>query len=177
MLLSFSVAQAQDDGKKWDKNQKKEDKDRKDWEKDKKDENEKDNVWKKDKNYKKDKKNKKDKKDKYKEDERRSSDIINLPRLPNPFPRTTPRKFTKVPPGHYPPPGECRIWYPNRPPGHQPPSQSCSSLIGVRLTDGAFILHGDRAYDTEYDWREEAKRRPGTVAEEILDILFPNRRR
>lgn len=30
-----------------------------------------------------------------------------------------------IPPGHYPPPGECRIWYPDRPPGHQPPPGEC----------------------------------------------------
>ncbi|RTQ46518.1 hypothetical protein EJV47_21435 [Hymenobacter gummosus] len=32
-----------------------------------------------------------------------------------------PRRLEGVPRGHYPPPGECRIWYPNRPPGQQPP--------------------------------------------------------
>ena len=25
-----------------------------------------------------------------------------------------------IPYGHYPPPGECRVWYPDRPPGQQP---------------------------------------------------------
>lgn len=30
-----------------------------------------------------------------------------------------------IPEGHYPPPGECRIWYPDRPPGHQPPPSRC----------------------------------------------------
>jgi hypothetical protein len=34
----------------------------------------------------------------------------------------------KIPPGHYPPPGQCRIWYPDRPPGHQPPPGSCRKL-------------------------------------------------
>jgi hypothetical protein len=28
-----------------------------------------------------------------------------------------------VPQGHMPPPGEFRLWYPDRPPGHQPPPQ------------------------------------------------------
>ncbi|WP_149537586.1 hypothetical protein [Siccirubricoccus phaeus] len=26
-----------------------------------------------------------------------------------------------IPPGHLPPPGEARAWYPGLPPGHQPP--------------------------------------------------------
>jgi hypothetical protein len=30
-----------------------------------------------------------------------------------------------IPPGHYPPPGECRVWIPGRPPGHQPPPVKC----------------------------------------------------
>lgn len=87
-----------------------------------------------------------------------------------------PRQLAGVPRGHYPPPGSCRIWYPNRPPGHQPPPTSCGNLRGVRLEPGAFILHGDRAYDADYDWREEERRRPGSVGRDILDILFPNRR-
>ncbi|WP_207430937.1 hypothetical protein [Sabulibacter ruber] len=86
-----------------------------------------------------------------------------------------PRRLEGVPKGHYPPPGECRIWYPNRPPGHQPPPTDCRNLMGVRLEPGAFILHGDRAYDAEYDWREEERRRPGSVTRDILDILFPSR--
>lgn len=33
-----------------------------------------------------------------------------------------------VPAGHLPPPGECRIWYPDRPAGQQPPPGSCRKL-------------------------------------------------
>ena len=29
----------------------------------------------------------------------------------------------RIPPGHLPPPGEYRLWLPDRPPGHQPPPQ------------------------------------------------------
>jgi hypothetical protein len=86
-----------------------------------------------------------------------------------------PRQLAGVPKGHYPPPGECRVWYPNRPPGHQPPPTSCDRLQGIRLEPGAFILHGDQAYDAEYDWREEERRRPGSIGRDILDILFPRR--
>lgn len=42
-----------------------------------------------------------------------------------------------IPAGHYPPPGECRIWYPDRPPGHQPPPFKC----GDRVPAGAWLLH------------------------------------
>ena len=35
------------------------------------------------------------------------------------------RERGRVPPGHYPPPGECRMWNPDLPPGHQPPPYRC----------------------------------------------------
>lgn len=31
----------------------------------------------------------------------------------------------RVPAGHLPPPGSCRVWLRNRPAGHQPPPMSC----------------------------------------------------
>lgn len=31
-----------------------------------------------------------------------------------------------IPPGHLPPPGMCRVWFPGRPPGHQPRPTSCA---------------------------------------------------
>lgn len=52
-----------------------------------------------------------------------------------------------IPPGHYPPPGECRIWYADRPPGHQPPPRPCDRLEG-RVPFGSFLLFGDEAWDT-----------------------------
>lgn len=33
-----------------------------------------------------------------------------------------------IPAGHYPPPGECRVWFPDRPPGHQPPPGRCGPV-------------------------------------------------
>ncbi len=57
------------------------------------------------------------------------------------------RKHTayRIPKGHLPPPGHCRIWYPNRPAGHQPPPQRCP--ISVRqIPLGAYVvsrLEGD----------------------------------
>jgi hypothetical protein len=46
-----------------------------------------------------------------------------------------------IPPGHLPPPGECRIWYPGIPPGQQPPPGSCYDL-GGRVPPGAWLIHG-----------------------------------
>jgi hypothetical protein len=79
----------------------------------------------------------------------------------------------KVPPGHYPQAGYYRIWYPGRPPGHQPTPVRNGYPVNAPLTDGAFILYGDRAYDTQYDWRKEEQQKPKTVPQQIIDILFP----
>jgi len=47
----------------------------------------------------------------------------------------------KVPPGHLPPPGSCRIWFPDRPPGHQPPPGPCEELQ-YRVPPGAYLIRG-----------------------------------
>ena len=47
----------------------------------------------------------------------------------------------KIPPGHMPPPGSCRIWYPDRPPGQQPPPGSCRDLR-YRVPPGAVLIYG-----------------------------------
>lgn len=46
-----------------------------------------------------------------------------------------------VPPGHMPPPGQCRIWYPDTPPGHQPPPGPCYKLRH-RVPPGAHLIYG-----------------------------------
>ena len=41
-----------------------------------------------------------------------------------------------IPPGHFPPRGQCRVWHPGSPPGHQPALGSCSVVErGVGLGD------------------------------------------
>ncbi len=87
-----------------------------------------------------------------------------------------PRKLHGIPPGHYPPPGECRVWYPGRPPGHQPPPRPCGELQG-RVPRGAFILYNGGAWDLEYDWRSHERRRPGSVPRIILELTAAARRR
>ena len=47
----------------------------------------------------------------------------------------------RIPPGHYPPPGQCRIWVPNRPPGQQSPPGTCADLER-RVPAGAYLVYG-----------------------------------
>ncbi|MGY3175129.1 tetratricopeptide (TPR) repeat protein [Pseudomonas sp. TE12234] len=47
----------------------------------------------------------------------------------------------EIPRGHMPPPGKCRIWFPDRPPGHQPRPGKCKKLRH-RVPAGAYLLHG-----------------------------------
>ena len=51
------------------------------------------------------------------------------------------RGSIRIPPGHMPPPGQCRIWFDNRPPGHQPPPGNCRAL-SRRVPYNAFLIVG-----------------------------------
>jgi hypothetical protein len=75
-----------------------------------------------------------------------------------------------IPPGHYPPRGECRIWYAGRPPGQQPPPQPCGRLEG-RLPLGSWLLFDGKHWDTRDDWRERERRRPDSVPGVVLRLM------
>ena len=69
-----------------------------------------------------------------------------------------------VPPGHAPPPGQCRVWYPGRAPGQQPAPTDCAraqyeaSRYGGRVVYGG--APGNRRWDDEpRDRRGERDRR------------------
>jgi hypothetical protein len=51
----------------------------------------------------------------------------------------------RVPPGHIPPPGACRIWFPGRPPGHQPAPGSCR-VLSRQVPRGAYLIANDRRW-------------------------------
>ncbi len=87
-----------------------------------------------------------------------------------------PRKLGRIPPGHYPPPGQCRVWFPGRPPGQQPPPRRCRELRG-RVPRGAFVLYNGNAWDTTYDWHHYENRRPGSVPRIILELVAMTRGR
>ena len=61
----------------------------------------------------------------------------------------TPARTVRVPPGHLPPPGYCRVWYPELPHGHQPPPEPCGRLFAAHAYAGAVIL-GAPAYREVY---------------------------
>jgi len=80
--------------------------------------------------------------------------------------RVAGRRTLFVPPGHYPPPGECRVWIHDRPPGQQARAGPCNAL--GTIPPGAFILFGGDAWDAEYDWVAESQR--GAVPPEIVAL-------
>ena len=43
-----------------------------------------------------------------------------------------------IPPGHMPPPGSCKVWYPGLPPGQQPPPGPCYTHVPA----GAVLIRG-----------------------------------
>lgn len=56
---------------------------------------------------------------------------------------------TRIPDGHLPPPGECRIWYPDRPAGHQPPPFKCDQVPASVKPGGWYMKPGPRPQEVE----------------------------
>lgn len=76
------------------------------------------------------------------------------------------RRVLFVPPGHYPPEGQCRIWIHDLAPGRQADAAACSALGPVPA--GAFILFGGEAWDFDFDWFAESRR--SSVPPEIVAL-------
>jgi|GEM_PF-4907600 len=63
------------------------------------------------------------------------------------------RRGVRIPPGHLPGPGECRVWYPGVPPGHQPPPFRCADRYRAPhgagwgyAPDGRYGAYGPEVY-------------------------------
>lgn len=80
--------------------------------------------------------------------------------------RVAGRRTLFVPPGQYPPTGQCRVWIHDRPPGQQARAAPCDALGPIPV--GAFILFGGDAWDADFDWVLEAQR--GGVPPEIIAL-------
>lgn len=61
-----------------------------------------------------------------------------------------------VPPGHLPPPGECRVWYYGVPPGHQPPPTDCATARREAARRGGRVIYGDDRRDDR--WEDDRRR-------------------
>jgi hypothetical protein len=72
-------------------------------------------------------------------------------------------RVQRIPPGHLPPPGECRVWYDDRPAGHQPPPTNCRDAERIASRDRyARVIYGggDRRDDV---WREDPRDRGRSI--------------
>lgn len=77
----------------------------------------------------------------------------------------------RIPPGHLPAAGECRVWYDGVPPGRQPRPTSCAQAERIAARDrNARVVYGsdrddryrDDRWERDDDWsREENRRRTG----------------
>jgi hypothetical protein len=55
-----------------------------------------------------------------------------------------------VPEGHYPPPGECKLWNINLEPGHQPPPIDCEDVPDILPVDTIVVTHDGVEKDPHY---------------------------
>lgn len=73
-------------------------------------------------------------------------------------------KSLGIPPGHLPPPGQCRVWMPGQPPGHQPRARSCHR-IERDAPRGSWILYRPAEDRKVVHVRVIDERRPGVVVQ------------
>lgn len=81
-----------------------------------------------------------------------------------------PRRLV-LPPGHYPPPGQCRVWVAGVAPGRQAAAAPCDQL--GEIPPGAFVLFAGLAWDFDYDWVAQEGAEPGSVPPEIVAVQRP----
>jgi hypothetical protein len=66
------------------------------------------------------------------------------PRRGNSGDRQDAARAQGIPPGHLPPPSQCRVWYDRRPNGQQPPPTSCARAQAIASRDrDARVVYGE----------------------------------
>ncbi|MDQ3698273.1 MAG: hypothetical protein M3373_09640 [Gemmatimonadota bacterium] len=68
-------------------------------------------------------------------------------------PAAAQQRHAAVPPGHYPPPGLCRIWIDGVPPGRQPPVMSCARARREAPRNARIIYGSDIRHASEGKWK------------------------
>ena len=72
----------------------------------------------------------------------------------------------RVPPGHLPPAGMCRVWIDGVPPGHQPPVTDCATAQAQR-TGNSRVVYGD---DTPFPGQGRRSASSGRQCVERRDV-------
>ena len=80
-------------------------------------------------------------------------------------------RVSRIPPGHLPPRGYCRVWVEGRPPGQQPPVTSCRTAERERARYGsrAYVVYGDRVYSRSGDVYDRNDARRTRVYDRVID--------
>ena len=64
----------------------------------------------------------------------------------------------KVPPGHLPAPGECRVWVDGVPPGRQAAPTDCATARRDARRSGGRVIYGSDRDRRDDDWRDDDRR-------------------
>lgn len=86
-------------------------------------------------------------------------------------------KRGKIPPGHLPSPGECRVWFDGRPPGQQPSPTSCARAQADAARNGGRVVYGGDRQNGRYDDDRDIVRYPNdarypeTMPEMVWGVL------
>jgi len=85
----------------------------------------------------------------------------------SPSPNASTAARYSIPPGHLPPPGQCKVWIPGEPPGHQKrnPSGSCASMARYVPPGGWLVYRPTR------DKKEVVVRQYGRSGV-VVSVLF-----
>jgi hypothetical protein len=102
---------------------------------------------------------------------------VSSSKQPSPTPVPSARKEGKstaaslgIPPGHLPPPGQCRVWIPGEPPGHQAKARGCAN-VEKAAPAGSWIVYRPTEDKKVVHVRAVDPRKPGVVVNiRVFDV-------